>query len=85
MPRSTSVETDFNALIERPARGDPQAFGEIYEQPALRAFRPASSPPGEPAAAAESVGMPAEPRRAVRTAAVDRRKRIGDAEPSPAR
>ncbi|MCI0884241.1 MAG: RNA polymerase subunit sigma-24, partial [Chloroflexi bacterium] len=48
MPRSTSVETDFNALIERAARGDREAFGEIYEQHALRVFRHAYFLTGDP-------------------------------------
>lgn len=48
MPRSTSVETDFSALIERAARGDREAFGEIYEQHALRVFRHAYFLTGDP-------------------------------------
>jgi len=48
MQRSTSVETDFNALIERAARGDREAFGEIYEKHALRVFRHAYFLTGDP-------------------------------------
>ena len=48
MPRSTSVETDLNALIERASRGDREAFGEIYEQHSLRVFRHAYFLTGDP-------------------------------------
>lgn len=48
MQRSTSVETDISVLIERAARGDREAFGEIYEQHALRVFRHAYFLTGDP-------------------------------------
>ena len=48
MPRSTSVLTEFSTLIERAARGDRAAFGEIYEQHALRVFRHAYFLTGDP-------------------------------------
>jgi RNA polymerase sigma-70 factor (ECF subfamily) len=49
MQRSTSVvETDLSALIERSARGDRAAFGELYEKHALRVFRHAYFLTGDP-------------------------------------
>jgi len=48
MPRSTSVDTDFSALITQAARGDREAFGCLYEQHALRVFRHAYFLTGDP-------------------------------------
>jgi RNA polymerase sigma-70 factor (ECF subfamily) len=39
MARSASVETTGEALIERAAAGDREAFGRLYEQHSVRVFR----------------------------------------------
>ncbi|MEX0682410.1 MAG: sigma-70 family RNA polymerase sigma factor [Dehalococcoidia bacterium] len=48
MQRSTSVDAASSTLIERAAGGDRQAFGELYEQHALRVFRHAYFLTGDP-------------------------------------
>jgi RNA polymerase sigma-70 factor (ECF subfamily) len=48
MQRSTSAEVEVCALIERSVRGDRQAFGQLYEQHALRVFRHAYFLTGDP-------------------------------------
>jgi RNA polymerase sigma-70 factor, ECF subfamily len=48
MPRSTSTETDTDSLIAAAARGDRDAFGQLYEEHALRVFRHAYFLTGDP-------------------------------------
>ncbi len=48
MRRSAVVETDDDQLIALAARGDRQAFGELYERYALRVFRHAQFLTGDP-------------------------------------
>src|SRR5712692_5455006 len=48
MYRSSPVKTDDNQLIDRATRGDREAFGQLYEQHAVRVFRHAYFLSGDP-------------------------------------